>query len=153
MPLKKNADSTKNGIAESDRIYTTRKMGNLFEKIRGTSYERVSLDNFEPNHKFVNDAEDSSLSTKDLNIYIKGQQILKNVSVQFPKNKITCIIGPSGCGKSTLLRTLNRLIDGTEGVKIVGNVNLGSRNLVTASQSEVIELRRHIGLVPQRPCP
>ncbi len=70
-----------------------------------------------------------------------------------PKNKITCIIGPSGCGKSTLLRTFNRIIDTTEGVKISGDVLLGDHNIVKSHGSDLIELRRHIGLVPQRPCP
>lgn len=108
---------------------------------------------FVPNRKFERAAHDAQLAVKDLNIYINGAHILKNVNVEIPKHKITCIIGPSGCGKSTLLRTLNRLIDATEGIKITGSVNLGDRNLITAGKSEVIELRRHIGLVPQRPCP
>ncbi len=44
----------------------------------------------------------AQLDTKNLNVYINGAQILKDVNVRIPKNKITCIIGPSGCGKSTL---------------------------------------------------
>ncbi|MBP7781175.1 MAG: phosphate ABC transporter ATP-binding protein [Paludibacteraceae bacterium] len=93
------------------------------------------------------------LKVKALNIYINGAHILKNVNVNIPKNKITCIIGPSGCGKSTLLRTFNRLIDTTEGVNISGEVNLGEENIVKAKGSQITELRRQMGLVPQRPCP
>ena len=119
------------------------------------SWGRVNaeVDTFLPNKKFAHSEADSHLAVKNLNIHIGNAHILKNVNVEIPKNKITCIIGPSGCGKSTLLRTFNRLIDATEGVKIEGEVNLGTRNLVTASKKDVVELRRHIGLVPQRPCP
>lgn len=96
---------------------------------------------------------DGQLSTKDLNVYINGSHILKNVSVSIPKNKITCIIGPSGCGKSTLLRTFNRLNDRVEGLKVSGQVNLGNENILSAGSVALTEMRRNIGLVPQRPCP
>ena len=97
--------------------------------------------------------ENAHLDTTNLNIHINGAHILKDVNVSIPKNKITCIIGPSGCGKSTLLRTFNRLVDATEGIKITGEVNLAGRNVISAKGSEITELRRNIGLVPQRPCP
>lgn len=93
------------------------------------------------------------LSTKDLNVYINGNHILKNINVNIPKNRITCIIGPSGCGKSTLLRTFNRLNDSVEGLKMKGEVNLGGSNILSANSSKLSDLRRNIGLVPQRPCP
>ncbi|GAA6529000.1 MAG: phosphate ABC transporter ATP-binding protein [Prevotella sp.] len=96
---------------------------------------------------------DARLSTKDLNVYINGNHILKNVNVNIPKNRITCIIGPSGCGKSTLLRTFNRLNDSVEGLKMKGEVNLGGSNILSANSSKLSDLRRNIGLVPQRPCP
>lgn len=107
---------------------------------------------FDPIHKFA-PLEHDGIKVKDLNIHIGGAHILKNVTAEIPKNKITCIIGPSGCGKSTLLRTFNRIIDTTEGVKIDGNIWLGDHNIVTSHGADKIELRRHIGLVPQRPCP
>ncbi|MBP5524986.1 MAG: phosphate ABC transporter ATP-binding protein [Paludibacteraceae bacterium] len=97
--------------------------------------------------------EHNGIEVRDLNIHIGDAHILKDVNVTIPKNKITCIIGPSGCGKSTLLRTFNRIIDTTEGVKISGDVLLGDHNIVKSHGSDLIELRRHIGLVPQRPCP
>ena len=97
--------------------------------------------------------KNASLSTKDLNVSINGNPILKHVNVNIPKNKITCIIGPSGCGKSTLLRTFNRLNDNVEGLKMKGEVNLGGTNILSANNSRLSELRRNIGLVPQRPCP
>jgi phosphate transport system ATP-binding protein len=88
-----------------------------------------------------------------LNIRIGKSHILKNVNVEIPQNKITCIIGPSGCGKTTLLRTFNRLVDSIENVKIDGEVNLGKQDIIGAGPSQMTELRRNIGLVPQRPCP
>ncbi len=114
--------------------------------------------NWSKSEPFVVDAKfahegNNQLSTQGLNVSIKGAQILKDVNVEIPKNKITCIIGPSGCGKSTLLRTFNRLNDGIEGMKIDGEVNLGEHNILKASSSQLTQLRRNIGLVPQRPCP
>ena len=102
--------------------------------------------------KFVHNNH-AQLDTKNLNVYINGAQILKDVNVSIPKGKITCIIGPSGCGKSTLLRTFNRLNDRVEGLKMNGEVNLGDNNILEASSSKLSEVRRNIGLVPQRPCP
>lgn len=92
------------------------------------------------------------IKTENLNVYIKGNHILKNVNLELPEKQITCIIGPSGCGKSTLLRTLNRLIDSTEDVKIDGKVLVDGHDIIS-SGSEITELRRKIGLVSQRPCP
>ena len=95
----------------------------------------------------------SGIKVDNLNVYIGDAHILKNVTAKIPKNKITCIIGPSGCGKSTLLRTFNRIIDTTEGVKMQGDIWLGKYNITKVHGAEKIELRRHVGLVPQRPCP
>ncbi|MCR4560220.1 MAG: phosphate ABC transporter ATP-binding protein [Bacteroidales bacterium] len=79
--------------------------------------------------------------------------ILKDINVTIPPNKITCIIGPSGCGKSTLLKSFNRLNDSIEGIKTSGSIRLGNEDIVNCSASDLVELRRKIGLVPQRPTP
>ena len=92
------------------------------------------------------------IETQNLNIYIKDNHILKNVNVTLPEKQITCIIGPSGCGKTTLLRTLNRLIDSVEGVRMEGQVLVDGQDIIH-SGAEITELRRKIGLVSQRPCP
>ena len=94
-----------------------------------------------------------SLVVDNLNVSIEGQPILKNINVFFPVNKITCIVGPSGCGKSTLLRCLNRLTENIDGFTINGSVLIDGQDIVTADDERLIELRRHVGLVPQRPCP
>lgn len=93
------------------------------------------------------------LTVRNLNLSIEGRPILKDINLVFPENKITCIVGPSGCGKSTLLKALNRLIDNVDGVKIDGQIMIGDQNIIGAKYSDLIELRRRIGLVPQRPCP
>ncbi len=93
------------------------------------------------------------LAVQNLNLSIDGHQILKNINLVFPENKITCIIGPSGCGKSTLLKSLNRLTDNIDNIKIDGRIMIGDQDIIGAKYSDLIELRRRIGLVPQRPCP
>ncbi len=107
---------------------------------------------FDPTHKFPRIDHDG-IRVRHLNVHIGDAHILKDVNLDIPKGQITCIIGPSGCGKSTLLRTFNRLVDTAEGVRIDGDVLLGDRNITRASGIELTEVRRHVGLVPQRPCP
>lgn len=94
-----------------------------------------------------------NLNINDLKLSINGTEILKGINIDIPENQVTCIIGPSGCGKSTLMRTLNRLIDDTEGLKISGSVTLDNTDIIKAQGKQLTELRRNIGLVPQRPCP
>ena len=108
---------------------------------------------FVPNEKFQHPEVASELVVDHFNLSIEGAPILKDVSVTIPANKITCIIGPSGCGKSTLLKSLNRLSDSIEGVKTSGDIRLGDTSIVNCSESDLVELRRRIGLVPQRPTP
>ena len=72
------------------------------------------------------------MTVKDLNLSIEGRPILKNINLTFPQNKITCIVGPSGCGKSTLLKSLNRLIDNVDDVKMSGQVLIGDQNIIGA---------------------
>ncbi len=95
----------------------------------------------------------SQISIRDLHLWIGDKEILKGLTMQLPQNKVTCVIGPSGCGKSTLMRTLNRLIDGTEGLRISGDILLGDNDIIHAQGKALTELRRNIGLVGQRPCP
>ena len=108
---------------------------------------------FAPDAKFDHSASDARLEVRNLNLSIGGKQILQDVNVEIPRNKITCIIGPSGCGKSTLLKSLNRLTDSIESVKTDGEILLGGKDIVHSGGAELIEMRRRIGLVPQRPCP
>lgn len=97
--------------------------------------------------------ENNSLTVRGLNVKIEGEHILRNVNVSFPSRRITCIVGPSGCGKSTLLRCLNRLTETIDKVEISGSILIGGQDLIQARDAELLELRRRVGLVPQRPCP
>ncbi len=108
---------------------------------------------FRPDSKFSHAEPLRNLTVEDLCVSIEGNPILKHINVQIPDNKVTCVIGPSGCGKSTLLKTFDRLIDSVEGVEMTGKILMGGKDIVRCGGSDLIEMRRRIGLVPQRPCP
>jgi phosphate transport system ATP-binding protein len=96
--------------------------------------------------------EDIKLSAQDLNLFFGEKKILKNINIQFPKNKITSLIGPSGCGKSTLLRTFNRMHDLTADARIEGTIKIDNQDIYDRNTS-VTELRKKIGMVFQKPNP
>ena len=87
----------------------------------------------------------------DLNLFYGSFQALKGVSMNVPERKITALIGPSGCGKSTLLKTLNRMNDLIEGVKITGQVLLDGEDIFGGI--DVTVLRKRVGMVFQKPNP
>ena len=93
-----------------------------------------------------------AITIKNLNVRIGDNHILNDVNLTIPEKSITCIIGPSGCGKSTLLKTLNRMHDETPEVKISGEVLVDGSNIYNAGV-EVIDVRKKMGLLAQRPCP
>lgn len=76
--------------------------------------------------------------------------VVKNVNMEIENNKITAVMGPSGCGKSTLLRCVNRLHELNPNTSVAGNILLNDQNIY---QMNAIMLRRHIGMVFQRPNP
>ncbi len=92
------------------------------------------------------------ISINHLNLFYGSFQALKDVSSSFKTRTITALIGPSGCGKSTLLRCLNRMNDLIVGVRIEGEVLIGDKNIY-APETNLIELRREVGMVFQRPNP
>ena len=92
------------------------------------------------------------IRTENLNLFYGEFQALIDINVQIPPNRITAIIGPSGCGKSTLLRCFNRMNDIIEGVKITGKVFVNDENIYEKN-TDLILLRRKIGMVFQRPNP
>ena len=106
------------------------------------------------------DAEDNSeneakmrhLTVENLNVWYGKQQALKDISVNVPLKQITAIIGPSGCGKSTLLKSMNRLLDLNEQVRVTGQVRLDDENIYDPNV-DVTEVRTHIGLLAQKPFP
>ncbi len=77
---------------------------------------------------------------------------VKSVSLSFPPNRVHALIGPSGCGKSTFLRTLNRMHELSENGWVTGRVLLDGEDIY-ASRVNVMQLRRRVGMVFQRPTP
>ena len=97
------------------------------------------------------DDRKSKFEIRDLNLFYGTFQALKDVSLDISENRITALIGPSGCGKSTFLRTLNRMNDLIDGVRIDGYVGYEGRNLYT--DFSPIDLRTRVGMVFQKPNP
>lgn len=94
----------------------------------------------------------SKISIVNLNVVAGKNQILKNINVEIPKNKITVILGPSGCGKTTLLKCMNRLTDLYPELKVTGSVIIGGKNVLEAKE-DIYQLRQRMGLLSQRPYP
>ena len=90
--------------------------------------------------------------TKDLNLYYGANQALKSVNMNIKEKAITAFIGPSGCGKSTFLKTLNRMNDLIESVKIEGSVILDGEDIYDPRVDTTL-LRKKIGMVFQQPNP
>lgn len=91
-------------------------------------------------------------SVSGLNLWYGEKQALKDITLKIPKNRVTALIGPSGCGKSTFLRTLNRMNDLIDHVRLEGDVRLGPHDLYGPNVDPVM-LRRHVGMVFQKPNP
>lgn len=102
-----------------------------------------------PLKKVINN---QSIRIENLDVYIEDQHVLWNINLTIPEKSITCIIGPSGCGKSTFLKSLNRMHDETPEVKISGKVYVDDENIY-GSNVNVIDTRKKMGLLAQRPCP
>ena len=96
--------------------------------------------------------ERTIIDAKHLNLYYGDNHALKDINIDIPANRITALIGPSGCGKSTFLKTLNRMNDLVEGVKIDGEVNYNGENIY-GKDVDVTRLRKQIGMVFQKANP
>lgn len=90
--------------------------------------------------------------TRNVNLYYGENHALKNISLNIEEGKITALIGPSGCGKSTYLKTLNRMNDLVDNVKISGQILLDGED-VYGSNVDVTLLRKKVGMVFQKPNP
>jgi phosphate transport system ATP-binding protein len=89
---------------------------------------------------------------EELNFYYGGFKALSSISLDFNENEVTALIGPSGCGKSTFLRCLNRMNDLVSNTKVEGRIVLDDEDIY-ASGLDVVELRRKVGMVFQKPNP
>ena len=88
-------------------------------------------------NELVNDINsnnvDNILEVKDMNLWYSNFHALKNINMEIPENQITAFIGPSGCGKSTFLKSLNRMNDLVDGVKITGSIIYDNQNILDAN--------------------
>ncbi len=93
-----------------------------------------------------------AVRTKDLNVWYGTFQALFDVDLDIKGGIITSLIGPSGCGKSTLLRSVNRIIERLDYVRVEGSIEVHDRN-VYDPDVEIVQVRKQVGMVFQRPNP
>ncbi len=97
-------------------------------------------------------SEEVKFAVRELSVYYRERLALRDVSMDITEKKITALIGPSGCGKSTFLRCLNRMNDTIPGARARGQILMDGADLLGAG-TDVVELRRRVGMVFQRPNP
>ncbi|MEW9080699.1 phosphate ABC transporter ATP-binding protein PstB [Terrisporobacter glycolicus] len=96
-------------------------------------------------------SQNIKISVRNLELFYGDNKALKNINIDIESNEVTALIGPSGCGKSTFLRTLNRMNDLIDNVKITGEIKLDGVDIY--KDDDVIELRTKVGMVFQKPNP
>jgi len=96
-------------------------------------------------------ANNEKINIENVNLYYGEYQALINVNMKVKENEITAFIGPSGCGKSTLLKSINRMNDLIEGVKITGKILLDDVDIYKNMDPTI--LRKRVGMVFQKPNP
>jgi phosphate transport system ATP-binding protein len=111
---------------------------------------RVKVPERDPNSSQTADA--TKIAVRHLNFYYGKAQALHDVSLEIPERIVMAFIGPSGCGKSTFLRTLNRMNDVIPATRVDGEVLMDGRD-VYAPGTDVVELRRKVGMVFQKSNP
>ena len=92
------------------------------------------------------------IRVRNVNAWYGDFQSLINLNLDMPVRKVTGLIGPSGCGKSTFLRWINRMNDQIDSARAEGSIEIGGNNIL-APRTDVVELRRHVGMVFQKPNP
>jgi len=94
----------------------------------------------------------NAMNVTDLDFYYGKAHALHKIAMPVPKQRVTALIGPSGCGKSTFLRSLNRMNDHIDGVRVEGQILLDGQDIY-ARGVDVVELRKRVGMVFQKPNP
>ncbi len=139
--LETETESTKSPAPATERASS----GSRLEAIAGGELVKSEI------HPELAD-EENILSIENFNLWYGQAQALYDISLTVPKGKVTALVGPSGCGKSTLLRSVNRLNDLIDIVKIKGEMNLNGESIY-APNVDVIELRKRMGMVFQKSNP
>ena len=113
-------------------------------------YKSVNNEKFEA----AADAKQMSVKirTRGVDLYYGDRQVLKNITFDMGENMVTAFIGPSGCGKSSYLRCLNRMNDFISSARVEGIIEFDGENIL-ADDTDVIALRRKVGMVFQKPNP
>jgi len=96
--------------------------------------------------------EQIAIEVQKLNLFYSEKQALKDITMTIPRNRVTAFIGPSGCGKSTLLRCFNRMNDLVDVCRVEGTVLMDGEDIY-AKGVDVVDLRRRVGMVFQKPNP
>src|SRR3954468_14892086 len=92
------------------------------------------------------------MELRDVSVFYGSYEAVRNTTIPIRQNQITAMIGPSGCGKSTILRSLNRMNDLIRGARVAGVVTYRGQDIY-ARDVDPIQVRRHIGMVFQKPNP
>lgn len=92
------------------------------------------------------------MATNNMSFYYGDFKAIDDITLEFREHQVTALIGPSGCGKSTYIRTLNRMNDIIPGTRVEGEVLLEGENIY-ASGVDVVEIRKRVGMVFQKPNP
>ncbi len=125
--------------------HTSAKIGGLFEAIsEGRPFQSVLHPELA--------SQEPVVEVEGFNLWYGSTQALHDITFSVPKGRVTALIGPSGCGKSTLLRSVNRMNDLIDSVSIEGSMSL-SGDPIYGRSVDVIELRKRIGMVFQKPNP
>jgi len=95
----------------------------------------------------------ASLRVRDLSVHYHELAAVRGIDLEIPACEITALVGPSGCGKSSFLHSLNRLTDLIPGCRVTGEILLSDGSAVTDPRTDVLSLRRRVGIVFQRPNP
>ncbi|MDR2818963.1 MAG: phosphate ABC transporter ATP-binding protein PstB [Desulfovibrio sp.] len=96
--------------------------------------------------------QNCKLLARSVDFFYGAHQALYDIHMEFQENRVTALIGPSGCGKSTFLRCLNRMNDLIPGARVQGEILLDGKN-VNDPKTDVVSLRREVGMVFQKPNP
>ena len=130
-------------VADAKR--SSARAGGLFQAIQtGAAFKTIYHDDIPPSERVVD--------IRELSLWYGESKALHGVSLPCERGKVTALIGPSGCGKSTLLRCVNRMNDLIDGVRTEGDMQLNGDSIYGPGV-DVIELRKRIGMVFQKPNP
>lgn len=105
-----------------------------------------------PTEKKQDTSDKIKIRVRDLDFYYGDAIALKKISLDIPANQVTALIGPSGCGKSTFLRSLNRMNDLVDGVRIKGEISVDGVDIYK-SKVDVVDLRKKVGMIFQKSNP